>query len=155
MKLLMITITAALLTLAIQGTVMASDPTSLAEVSAIVADALATNDTLMLQRHLKTYEDEVAGPDGKKISKSDFLDVLKKRKERTERVWRDIRENKILPEDIKIMDVQLQELDPPDDGKYMVFATVFPVFKIEGELTPFPMAMLHFVAINGKWKFIW
>lgn len=86
MKLFPISVAAALLTLAIQDTILAADPTSLAEVGAIIADAMATNDTLMLQKYLKTYEDEAAGPNGKKISKSDFFKVLQNRKELTESV---------------------------------------------------------------------
>lgn len=136
-----------------QSTALAADGHSLSKVAAIIADAVATDDTEMLEKHAMNYEDMLAISATKTLTKSAYSETRKKNKKRVDETWREIREANILPERIQIEEVEIQQRKGFKPDQHMIVATVFPVFAKKGKDVPVPYMALHFVQIKGQWKY--
>lgn len=63
-----------------QSTALAADGHSLSKVAAIIADAVATDDTEMLEKHAMNYEDMLAISATKTLTKSAYSETRNKRR---------------------------------------------------------------------------
>jgi hypothetical protein len=154
MRTIALTIAAAIVTLMAHNSAMAENDRSLAQVAAIVADALAAKDDIVLEKYLMTYEE--AATVSKKIEKdkSAYAKRIREDKQAVEEAWREVHQAGILVEHVRIEDVRIKKIskDAAQD-RFTAIAIAVPVFLVKDEPKPVPMMALFFVQIGGRWKY--
>jgi hypothetical protein len=150
---IIIVLAAAMTYLGGHSTVIAADGRSLAHVAASVADALAANDSAMLQKYWITYEEAAAVSPQKVRTQSDFIQAKAEWKKLTDSSWREIREAKVLVHHVKIEEVRIRKVKGVMPDRYRVVAVAVPVFSHKGELMPVPMMAMYFVQVGEEWKY--
>lgn len=92
MKPFIVIIATIIVSLGGQAAARATDGRSLADVAATVADALAADDAVILQRYWITYQEAVSLSPQKVGTKTDFLQAKAGWKKQTDDAWQEIRQ---------------------------------------------------------------
>jgi len=126
---------------------------SLRDVAMLTADALAAEDTDILQENMATYE-ELATV-SKKIKRRTSEEYKKERDETINEMWRDVRQAKLMVDHVEIEDVIIlsKSQDATPSHVNSAFGVVLPVFIHQDREIRSPMMRMFFIHIDGKWKY--
>lgn len=124
---------------------------SLEDVAAAVADALATNDAVILKRHTLTYEEGCGISD--KLKRITPKEYEREREATIAEMWHEVREATIIVDHVEIENVVLKSVDGAAPPKHFVIAVVMPVLVHEKQEIRSPMMRLFFIQIGEQWKY--
>lgn len=124
---------------------------SLEDVAAAMADALATNDAVILKRHMLTYEEGCGVSEKfKRITPEEYA---RERETTIAETWREVREAKIVVDHVEIENVVIKSVDGAAPPKHFVIAAVMPVLMHQKKEIRSPMMRLFFIQIGEQWKY--